>query len=39
MGGIILRTSELEPDVLVSPHPAPYILSFRFASCGYNRGR
>ncbi len=38
MGGIILRTSQLEPDVLVSPHPAPDILSFRFASCGYNRG-
>jgi hypothetical protein len=37
MGGIILRTSELEPDVLVSRHPAPDVLSFRFCSCGDNR--
>ena len=31
MGGIILRTSQLEPDVRLSPHPAPDVLSLRFA--------
>ena len=38
MGGIILRTSQLDPDVLVSPHPAPDVLGLRLCSCGYNRG-
>ena len=38
MGGIILRTSELDPDVLVSPHPAPDVLGLRLCSCGDNRG-
>ncbi|MEZ2238992.1 sigma-70 family RNA polymerase sigma factor, partial [Microcoleus sp.] len=38
MGDIIPRTSQLDPDVLVSPHPAPDVLSFRLCSCGCNRG-
>ena len=38
MEGIILRTSQLDPDVLVSPHPAPDVLNFRLCSCEYNRG-
>ncbi len=37
-GDIIPRPSQLDPDVLVSPHPAPDVLSFRFCSCGNNRG-
>jgi hypothetical protein len=36
--GIILRTSQLDPDVLVSPHPAPDVLGLRLCSCGDNRG-
>ena len=38
MRGIIPGTSQLNPDVRVSPHPASDILSFRFCSCGCNRG-
>ena len=38
MGGIILRTSQLDPDVLVSPHPAPDVLGLRLYSCVDNRG-
>jgi hypothetical protein len=37
-GDIIPRPSQLDPDVLVSPHPAPDVLSFRFCSCVDNRG-
>lgn len=37
-GDIIPRPSHLEPDVRVSLHPAPDILSFRFCSCGCSRG-
>ncbi|WP_242055404.1 hypothetical protein, partial [Nostoc flagelliforme] len=33
MGSIISRTSQLEPDVPLSRHPAPDILSFRFCPC------
>ena len=33
----MLRPSLLDPDVPVSVHPAPDVLSFRFCSCGYNR--
>lgn len=32
------RPSLLAPDVQVSPHPAPDVLSFRFCSCVRNRG-
>jgi hypothetical protein len=35
---IIPRPSQLDPGVRLSPHPAPDVLSFRFCSCGYNRG-
>ncbi|ELS44652.1 MAG: hypothetical protein ACKO7A_13300 [Microcystis sp.] len=38
MGGIILRTSLLEPSVRLSPHSAPDNLSFHFCTCGCNRG-
>ena len=38
MGGIILRTSQLDLGVLVSPHPAPDVLGLRLCSCGDNRG-
>ena len=38
MGDIIPRTSQLDPDVLVSPHPAPDVLGLRLCSCGDNRG-
>jgi hypothetical protein len=38
MEGIILRTSHLEPNVLVSPHSAPDVLGLRLCSCGDNRG-
>jgi len=38
MGGIILRTSQLDPDVRLSPHPAPDVLGLRLCSCGDNRG-
>jgi hypothetical protein len=38
MGDIISRTSQLDPDVLVSPHPAPDVLGLRLCSCGDNRG-
>ncbi|NEP01502.1 MAG: hypothetical protein F6K58_23165 [Symploca sp. SIO2E9] len=34
MGGIILSTSQLDPDVPVSVHPAPDILSRSFCPCG-----
>ncbi|MGQ4648870.1 hypothetical protein [Lyngbya aestuarii] len=34
MGGIILRTSHLDPDVRLSEHPAPDILSRSFCLCG-----
>ncbi|MEH2295852.1 hypothetical protein [Nostoc sp.] len=38
MAGIIPRTSQLEPDVRLSPHPAPDVLSLRFCSCACSRG-
>ena len=38
MRGIIPGTSQLDPDVLVSPHPAPDVLGLRFCSCVGNRG-
>ena len=38
MGGIILRTSQLDPDVRLSSHPAPDVLDLRLCSCGCNRG-
>ncbi|NEO97852.1 MAG: hypothetical protein F6K58_03915 [Symploca sp. SIO2E9] len=34
MGGIILRTSQLDLGVRFSPHPAPDILSRSFCPCG-----
>ena len=37
IGSIICRTSQLDPDVPVSVHPAPDVLSFRLCSCGCNR--
>jgi hypothetical protein len=37
-GDIIPRPSQLDPDVLVSPHPAPDVLGLRLCSCGDNRG-
>ena len=33
MGGIILRTSQLEPNVRLSPHSAPDILRQGNYSC------
>ena len=36
---IIPRPSLLDLDVHISMHPAPDILSLRFCSCGYNRGK
>jgi hypothetical protein len=36
MGVIIPRTSPLDPDVRVSVHPAPDVLSFCFCSCASN---
>ncbi|MBC6434209.1 hypothetical protein FM036_27760 [Nostoc sp. HG1] len=38
MGSIISRTSQLDPDVPISVHPAPDVLSLRFCSCVCNRG-
>ena len=38
MGDIILRTSQLDPDVRFSPHPAPDVLGSRLCSCGDSRG-
>jgi hypothetical protein len=38
MRGIIPGTSQLDPDVLVSPHPAPDVLGLRLCSCVDNRG-
>ena len=38
MEGIVLRTSDLEPNVLVSPHSAPDVLGLGLCSCGDNRG-
>jgi hypothetical protein len=35
--GIAPRPSPLDPDVPISVHPAPDVLSFRFCSCEYNR--
>jgi len=37
-GNIISRPSQLDPDVPLSRHPAPDVLSFRVCSCEYNRG-
>jgi len=37
-GVLPTRTSHLDPDVPVSVHPAPDILSLRFCSCVDNRG-
>ncbi len=37
-GSIISRPSQLDPDVQVSPHPAPDVLSFRVCSCECSRG-
>jgi hypothetical protein len=40
MPGIIRGTSQLDPDVQLSLHPAPDILKgFPFCPCGYNRDR
>ena len=36
MGSIISRTSLLGPDVWLSPHPAPDVLSSRSCSCAGN---
>ena len=33
------RPSLLEPDVKLSPHPAPEVLSLSFCSCEFDRGR
>ncbi len=33
MGGIIRRTSVLDPDVRLSEHPAPDVLGFRVCPC------
>jgi hypothetical protein len=38
-GSIKTRPSLLDPDVQLSLHPAPDILSLRFCSCVDNRGR
>nr|MBW4635230.1 hypothetical protein [Iphinoe sp. HA4291-MV1] len=38
MGTIMSRTSQLDPDVPISVHPAPDILrAYPFYPCGYNR--
>lgn len=36
-GAITLRPSLLDPDVIVSSHPAPDVLSLSFCSCGGSR--
>ena len=36
---IMPRPSLLDPDVPISVHPAPDVLSFRICSCGCNRGK
>ena len=36
---IMPRSSHLDPDVQVSLHLAPDVLSLRFCSCGDNHGR
>ncbi len=38
MGGIILGTSELDPDVRLWVHPAPDNLRLSLCSCGGNHG-
>ena len=37
-GRIIVRPSQLDPDVRLWVHPAPDVLSLSFCSCGCNRG-